>query len=69
MGLSYSTLQACTKPCVQVSDHFSKRCLDECMCHSGCGKTCCHCHIETHHADSDFESAESENIADEREHA
>ena len=74
MGLSDSTLQACTKPCVQVSEHVNKYFLDECMCDSGCGQTCCHRHLETHAhnedpEDSDFASVDSQNVAPKKEDA
>ena len=39
---------------------LSRYCLDECTCDSGCGETCCHLHLETHHTE-DYQDSDEES--------
>ena len=47
MGLSESTLQACTKPCETCIRDTSKYVLDDMEFDSNCSK-CCTIHMRTH---------------------
>ena len=59
MGLSESTLQACTKPCETCIKDTNKYCLDDMEFDSNCSKSCT-IHMRTHahkgSGDSDGES-------------
>ena len=65
MGLSESTLQACTKPCETCIKDTNKYCLDDMEFDSNCSK-CCTIHMRTHaHKRGDEESEESAGSGEE----
>ena len=67
MGNAESTLMrlagALAEPCAQCCHDVSKIWEEDFTCDSGCGETCCKCHIESHHPDDDSDGADEENAA------
>ena len=66
MGSDTSKLVAQLATPFQMCCHDFMAICDECVCDSGCGETCCHLHLETHHtadsAEHDEQSETDENI-------
>jgi hypothetical protein len=74
MGLSESVtlLKTLSAPCVKMNHDFQKYTMDSMECDSSCSK-CCTFHLKTHPHDepeeSDFQSVDSENVAQKKEDA